>query len=79
MAAREYEIVKSRVTKESTVPTEREVFIEEAYGRSIDTKPDESEYKLAMGSTIVEIDTGKVYSWDPDEGWTEFGGGSDAT
>ena len=78
MAAREYEIIESKVMKDSKVPQEREVYIE-AYGRTIDTKPDESQYKLAMGSNCTEIDSGKVYFWDPDDGWTEFGGGNDAT
>ena len=76
MAAREYEIVESKVVKDSNVPEEREIYIE-GFGRSYDTKPDESKYKIAMGSNIFQIDTGKVFFWDPDVegGWAEPGGG----
>ena len=75
---REFEIVTSKVMNDSDDPQVREVYIE-AYGRSGDTKPDETNYKIAMGSFCFETDTGDVYFWEPDDAeWSKFGGGSDS-
>ena len=68
MAAREYEIIESKVTKESSVPTEKEVWIM-GYGRTGDTKPTEDNFKIAMGSYIVNQDNMNIEFWDPDNGW----------
>lgn len=68
MAAREYEIVESQVLRDSSIPTEREIRIV-GYGRTGDTEPTESEFKIAMGSYIVNQDTLAIKFWDPDTGW----------
>lgn len=77
MAAREYEITESKVMKDSNIPQEREILIV-AYGRTGDIKPTEENYKIAMGSYIVNQDTLDVEFWDPDSGWKAPTEGSDS-
>ena len=50
----------------------------EVYCKSTDTKPTQANYKLAMGSSAFEIDTGDKYFWDTEnEEWIKpsAGGG----
>jgi len=65
------------VTKESSVPTEKEVWIV-GYGRTGDTEPTEDNFKIAMGSYIVNQDTLAIKFWDPDTGWKAPTKGSDS-
>ena len=68
MAAREYEIVESKVMKDSHIPTEREIIIV-GYRRTGDIEPTEENFKIAMGSYIVNQDNLDIKFWDPDNGW----------
>ena len=76
MAPREYEIVESKVRKDSHVPTEREIQIV-GYGRTGDIEPTEDNFKIAMCSYIVNQDTLELKFWDPDNGWKAPSEGSE--
>ena len=76
MAARDYQLHEFTVLQDAKDPKDRLVKIV-AYGRTGDTKPDESNYKIAMGSYIVNQDTLDIEFWDPDNGWESPDEGSD--
>lgn len=77
MAAREYQITESVLLKGAKNPKDR-LYMIAAYGRTGDTKPTEANFKIAMGSYIVNQDTMDVEFWDPDTGWKAPTEGSDS-
>ena len=77
MAATKYQIHDFTVLQDAKDPKDRLVKIV-AYGRTGDTKPDESNFKIAMGSYIVNQDTLDLEFWDPDTGWKAPTEGSDS-
>ena len=75
MAAQPYQIIGSQVIKDSKKDDEVKLYIV-SFGKSTDTKPTQANYKIAMGSTATEIDTGDTYYWDSEtEAWIKPGGG----
>jgi len=73
MAAQPYQIIGSEVIKDSQVPGEMVLYVV-SFGKSTDTKPTQANYKLAMGSSAFEIDTGDKYFWDTEnEEWIKPG------